>query len=147
LRARSSTSVSRAAARSDASADTSPTQKGRFVFADLPAHDLYFLNASHFGYVNGGFGVTPFRGAPTRIRLADGEWFRDAHIRLCPPTAVSGRVLDEPAGEYFLVAVDEEEMHGWQDPLFLEQAQARATRVAIGWGDTKVQDLQVGRVR
>jgi hypothetical protein len=52
-----------------------------------------------------------------------------------------------PAGEYFVIAVDEEEMDGWQDPQFLEQAQARAVRVAIGWGETKVQNLQVGRVR
>jgi hypothetical protein len=69
--------------------------KGRFVFVDLPAHDQYFLNASHFGYVNGGHGVTPRRAAPTRIRLADGEWFKDAHIQLWPPAAIGGRVLDE----------------------------------------------------
>ena len=69
--------------------------KGRFVFVDLPAHDQYFLNASGFGYVNGGYGATPVRPAPTRIRLADGEWFKDAHIRLWPPAAVGGRVLDE----------------------------------------------------
>lgn len=70
-------------------------RKGRFVFTDLPAHDQYFLNASGFGYVNGGYGATPVRPAPTRIRLADGEWFKDAHIQLWPPAAVSGRVLDE----------------------------------------------------
>jgi hypothetical protein len=69
--------------------------KGRFVFTELPAHDQYFLNASGFGYVNGGFGAAPARPAPTRIRLAEGEWFKDAHIQLWPPAAVSGRVLDE----------------------------------------------------
>jgi hypothetical protein len=70
-------------------------RKGRFVFTDLPAHEQYFLNASGFGYVNGGFGATPVTPAPTRIRLGDGEWFKEAHIRLWPPAAVSGRVLDE----------------------------------------------------
>jgi hypothetical protein len=69
--------------------------KGRFVFVDLAAHDQYFLNASRFGYVNGGYGVTPVRPSPTRIRLAEGEWFKDAHIRLWPPAALSGRVTDE----------------------------------------------------
>lgn len=69
--------------------------RGRFVFVDLPAHDQYFLNASRFGYVNGGYGQTPVRPSPTRIRLAEGEWFKDAHIQLWPPAAVSGRVLDE----------------------------------------------------
>jgi hypothetical protein len=59
--------------------------KGRFVFVDLPAHERYFLNASHFGYVNGGHGVRPTRPAPTRIRLADGEWFKDAaHPAVAP---------------------------------------------------------------
>lgn len=69
--------------------------KGRFVFTDLPAHDQYFLNASGFGYVNGGYGQTPLRPSQTRIRLAQGEWFKDAHIQLWPPAAVSGRVFDE----------------------------------------------------
>lgn len=69
--------------------------KGRFVFVELPAHDQYSISASHFGYVNGGYGTTPVRPAPTRIRLADGEWFKEANIQLWPPAAVSGRVLDE----------------------------------------------------
>ena len=69
--------------------------KGRFVFLDLPAHDQFFINASRFGYMNGGYGTTPVRSAPTRIKLADGEWLKDAKILLWPPAAINGRVLDE----------------------------------------------------
>jgi len=69
--------------------------KGRFVFLNLPANDQYFINASRFGYVDGGYGRTPVRNAGTRIKLADGEWFKEARIPLWPPAAVNGRVLDE----------------------------------------------------
>jgi hypothetical protein len=62
-------------------------------------------------------------------------------------TAGAYRFTSLPAGEYFLIAVDEDETLGWQDPKFLEQAQARAARVSIGWGEAKTQNLQVGRVR
>jgi hypothetical protein len=52
-----------------------------------------------------------------------------------------------PAGEYFVVGVSEDEMYGWQDPAFLEMAQAQAVRVSIGWSETKSQDVRVVRVR
>ena len=69
--------------------------KGRFVFVNLPAHDQFFINASRFGYENGGYGFTPIRNAPTRIRLGEGEWFKDARIALWRPAAIGGRVVDE----------------------------------------------------
>jgi hypothetical protein len=77
-----------------------------------------------------GYGITP-----PRIRTAVAD------------TAGAYRFSSLPAGEYFLVAVEEEETYGWQDPKFLEQAQARAIRIAIGWGEAKTQHLRVGRVR
>jgi hypothetical protein len=70
-------------------------RKGRFVFLGLPASDRFHLNATGSGYVDGGYGRTPDRTAGAGIRLADGEWFSDAHIRLWRPAALSGRVLDE----------------------------------------------------
>jgi hypothetical protein len=62
-------------------------------------------------------------------------------------TSGAYRFSSLPAGEYFLVAVEEEEMYGWQDPRFLEAAQAQAVRIAIGWGEAKTRNLQVRRVR
>jgi hypothetical protein len=69
--------------------------KGRFVFLGLPASDRFYVNATGSGYVDGGYGRTPDRPAGAGIRLADGEWFRDAQITLWRPAAISGRVLDE----------------------------------------------------
>ncbi len=77
-----------------------------------------------------GYGLTP-----SRIRTAVAD------------TSGAYQFTTLPAGEYFLVAVEEEESAGWQDPRFLELAQARAVRVAIGWGEAKTQNLQIGRVR
>ena len=46
-----------------------------------------------------------------------------------------------PEGEYFLVAVKPEQIDAWTDPQFLASASIRATRVALAWGDRKVQDV------
>jgi hypothetical protein len=51
-----------------------------------------------------------------------------------------------PAGDYDLVAVDEGLADRWRDPAFLESAARVATRVAIGWGETRTQDLTVMEV-
>ncbi len=51
-----------------------------------------------------------------------------------------------PAGEYFLLAVDDELADRWKDPDFLESAARSATRVSVGWGEAKLQDLVVTTV-
>jgi hypothetical protein len=45
------------------------------------------------------------------------------------------------AGEYFLVAVDATKVDAWTNPKFLEAAVPFATRVTVGWGETKSADL------
>lgn len=45
------------------------------------------------------------------------------------------------AGEYFVIAVDDEHADRWKDPAFLESASRAATRVRLEWGDRKVIDL------
>jgi hypothetical protein len=52
-----------------------------------------------------------------------------------------------PAGEYLLVAVDDELSHRWKDPTFLERTSRVAVKISIGWGETKAQDLVVQEVR
>jgi hypothetical protein len=52
-----------------------------------------------------------------------------------------------PAGEYFLVAVDRTLMTAWQDPAFLERAAGQASRLTLEWGEAKVVDLDLVRVR
>ena len=69
--------------------------RGRFVFRDLPAATDYVLNASRFGYANGGYGRTSPDAATVRLRLADDQWLPDANVRLWRLGAISGRVVDE----------------------------------------------------
>ena len=71
--------------------------QGRFVFTHLPPAG-YLLNATKFGYFDGGYGRRTIGGTPRRITIADGQWFRDARIELVRPSALSGTVVDE-AGE------------------------------------------------
>jgi hypothetical protein len=52
-----------------------------------------------------------------------------------------------PAGEYFVVAVDDALAESWKDPKFLASAAGTATRVTLGWGDTRVQDLTLAVIK
>jgi len=51
-----------------------------------------------------------------------------------------------PAGEYYAIAVDFDDLDSWQDPKYLEAAASLATRVSIGWGETKTLDLTLKAV-
>lgn len=52
-----------------------------------------------------------------------------------------------PAGEYFVVAVDEAQELRWQDPAFLEVAARTATRVSLAWGETTTVNPALVSVR
>jgi hypothetical protein len=52
-----------------------------------------------------------------------------------------------PAGEYLIVAVDDTLADAWQDPKFLEAASVLASRMTIGWGETKNMDLTISAVK
>jgi hypothetical protein len=56
------------------------------------------------------------------------------------PTGVYG-IFRLPAGDYHVVAVQEGLAGAWKDPAFLEAAARVATRITVGWGETRVQDL------
>jgi hypothetical protein len=47
-----------------------------------------------------------------------------------------------PAGDYYLVAVDDVDQGEWFDPAFLQSVRDKATRISIGEGDKKTQDLR-----
>jgi hypothetical protein len=59
----------------------------------------------------------------------------------------SFRLRGVPAGEYFVVAVDASQIDGWRDPAFLAKVAGLATRVTIGWGETKQVSPPVARLR
>jgi hypothetical protein len=48
-----------------------------------------------------------------------------------------------PPGEYKIVAMVDVEPGAWFDPSFLQQVDAASTRVTIGDGEKKIQNLQI----
>jgi hypothetical protein len=47
-----------------------------------------------------------------------------------------------PPGDYYVVAVPDESAADWQDPDFMGAASRGATRVRVGLGERKIQDLR-----
>jgi protocatechuate 3,4-dioxygenase beta subunit len=68
--------------------------------------------------------------------------------RLRSVAVTSGRytIPAVPAGDYYLVAVDDWHADGWREPDFLKDAAAVATRVTLRWGQTEQRDLPVTEV-
>ncbi|OFW08102.1 MAG: hypothetical protein A3H96_22170 [Acidobacteria bacterium RIFCSPLOWO2_02_FULL_67_36] len=98
------------------------------------------------------------RGAPVSAGAVlifpadENQWagygFTPRRIRsVAVSSAGTFRSADLPAGDYYLIAVDESEANAWQDPRFLLAAQPLATRVSVDWGETKTEDLRLVRVR
>jgi hypothetical protein len=73
--------------------------------------------------------------------------FQPRRIQATSVTNSGTYQLSVPAGDYYLVAVDGDQINSWQDPRFLQAAAASATRVSVGWNDTRSQALQVTEVR
>jgi carboxypeptidase family protein len=53
------------------------------------------------------------------------------------------RIRGLPAGDYYIVAVDPSEQGEWFDPAYLEEHRAAASKVTVGEGETKSQNLKV----
>jgi hypothetical protein len=52
-----------------------------------------------------------------------------------------------PPGDYFVIAIPEDQSADWQDPDFLDAASRSAARVTIADGERKIQDLPLRDVR
>jgi hypothetical protein len=78
---------------------------------------------------------THYGFSPTRIKAA------------MTSNTGSYRVSGLPAGDYFVIAVDESRFNAWQDPAFLESAAKLATRVSLAWADSKTVDLAIVTIR
>jgi hypothetical protein len=52
-----------------------------------------------------------------------------------------------PAGDYFVVALDRAHAVNWYDADFLASIEHLASRVSIGWGESKVADLALAPLR
>jgi hypothetical protein len=65
-------------------------------------------------------------------------------LRSVPTDTAGGfEIPSMPAGEYYVLAVDEPMGDRWRDSAFLESAASRATRVSVDWGETRTQHLTV----
>jgi hypothetical protein len=83
---------------------------------------------------------------PTRPPAwANASTFRMRSVR--PSTNGSYVVTSLRPGEYFVVAIREEDARGWQDPERLAELAERATRVRIVAGRAHGQDLRTARDR
>jgi carboxypeptidase family protein len=74
----------------------------------------------------------------------DGLWQPQSRQIVTARTDKMGayRINMLPAGDYLVVAVDDVEQGEWFDPAFLEQIRDDATKLTIGEGEPRTQDLK-----
>ena len=74
--------------------------------------------------------------------------FQPTRFKTVPVSNAGTYQIDNlPAGSYLLVAVESSQAKRWQDASFLDAASQVATRVTIGWGDHKSQDLRMVTIK
>jgi hypothetical protein len=91
------------------------------------------------------------RAAVIAFSVDPGRW---VNYGLVPGLIRSGTTANDrtyqltlPAGDFYLVAVDESLTSAWSDPAFLKAAEPLATRVSLASGETKSQDLRLSEVK
>jgi hypothetical protein len=97
-----------------------------------------------------GGAVRDARGAPagelTVIAFSadDKLWYAQSRYIQAARTDRTGvyRLTALPPGDYHVAAVDDVEQGEWFDPAFLEQVRDAATRVTLGEGEQRSQDLK-----
>ena len=92
-------------------------------------------DAGHTG--TGGMTVIAFATEP--------QYWRAQSRRIATArTGAAGeyRIRGLPAGDYYLLGVDNVEQGEWFDPAYLDSVKDRATRVTIAEGERKTQDLR-----
>jgi hypothetical protein len=57
------------------------------------------------------------------------------------------QIMPLPAGDYYLIAVADDHAMAWQDPAFLQNAAALASRVELAWGQTITTSLRLADIR
>jgi hypothetical protein len=68
-------------------------------------------------------------------------------VRSVRPSKSGEYSLNLPPGDYYVIAIPEEQSAGWQDPEFLDAVSRAAARVTIAEGERKIQDLRTRDVR
>jgi hypothetical protein len=108
--------------------------------------------AALIGVVRNAQGAPASNAAVIAFPVERDGWTRygvqPARLRSAPVSSTGAyRVSSLPAGDYLLVAVDDDLADGWKDPEFLAHASRVATRVSAGWGDTKMQELRLQTIK
>lgn len=103
------------------------------------------------GQVQGDSGVVS-QAAVLAFPVEHDRWtrygFSPARLTGTPVASAAGyRIVSLPAGDYYFIAVEPAQVTAWQDPRFLEKAAPLSTRVSLQWGDAKVVDLKLVRIR
>jgi hypothetical protein len=83
---------------------------------------------------------------PADRSLWDGYGLSPRRLQFVRVSADATFTLHVPAGDYFALAVDRPLPVSWRVPAFLEAASVHATRVTVGWGETKSLALDVNTV-
>ena len=74
--------------------------------------------------------------------------FQPSRLRsVAVSTGGSYTITRIPAGEYFVIAVNESHADRWQDPEFLARAAPLATKVSVPWGAVVTQALTLRDVK
>ena len=55
--------------------------------------------------------------------------------------------LTLPAGDFYLIAVDQSQVNAWSEPGFLAAAARTAIRVSLAWGESKTQGLRFAEIK
>jgi hypothetical protein len=107
--------------------------------------------ASIAGVVEGDQGLAPMAAVIVFPAERD-QWsrygFTPLRVRSMAASGATGYAFQNlPAGSYHVIAVDASQIAAWQDPAFLEKAAALAPPVALGWGDVRMINLKIVKVR
>jgi hypothetical protein len=100
------------------------------------------------GTVRDAQGRPAARAAVMCFPVDSAQWRRygtqSARLRSTPTRTEGEYVIPSmPAGDYYVLAVDEALGDHWRDAAFLERAASRATRVSVDWGEVRTQPLTV----
>jgi len=135
------------------------TMKSVYIDGREATDEIVEVKGDHFSGVNVIFTdrvsavsgtVRDGRGAAaanvTVVVFADDErlWYpQSRHISAARTnTAGAFQINGLPPGRYLVAAVEDVEQGEWFDPAFLDQTKGGATRLTLGEGEQKTQDLK-----
>ena len=111
--------------------------------------DLVINFTDRWSGISGSIQGASAGGATVIVFPIDAQsWSSPRRLKSTRATAQGGFGISSlPPGDYYAVAIPEEQAADWRDPKMLEELARVATRVSIGEGEHKTIDLSVKEVR